>query len=100
MPEKRWWRQSHPALWVQGVCLLVAIGAFTTPGPGPPGLVPAYAEGASSTRKASLSQHADASGENPGPDQKTGKELLTGQTDDQGKFPLKSPPRPRRKGWI
>lgn len=92
MPEKRWWRQSHPALWVQGVCLLVAIGAFTTPALAHRVLVFAYAEGDTiHTESKFIPKTPMRQGKILVLDQKTGKELLTGQTDDQGKFSFKIP---------
>ena len=92
MPKKWWWRPSIPALWVQGVCLLLAIGAFTTPALAHRVLVFAYTEGDTiHTESKFIPNTPMRQGKILVLDQKTGKVLLTGQTDDQGKFSFKIP---------
>jgi nickel transport protein len=72
--------------------LLVAIGAFTTPALAHRVLVFAYAEGgAIRTESKFIPNTPMRQGKILVLDQKTGKELLTGQTDDQGKFSFKIP---------
>jgi nickel transport protein len=93
MPKKwLWWSKPLPALWVHGVCLILAIGAFTTPALAHRVLVFAYAEGDTiHTESKFIPNTPVRQGKILVLDQKTGKELLTGQTDDQGKFSCKIP---------
>jgi nickel transport protein len=94
MPEKwLWWRQHLLALWVQGVLVLLALGVFTTPALAHRVLVFAYAEGETiHTESKFIPDTPVRQGKVQVLDQKTGKELLTGKTDDQGKFSFKIPP--------
>jgi nickel transport protein len=93
MPKKWfWWRQHLLALWVQGVLVLLAFGVFTTPALAHRVLVFAYAEGDTiHTESRFIPDTPVRQGNLLVLDQKTGKELLTGQTDDQGKFSFKIP---------
>jgi len=94
MREKWFLGKLHrPNFWVQGVFLILIICAFTTPALAHRVLIFAYTEGDTI--------HTESKFVPGGPvrqgkilvlDQKTGKELLTGQTDDQGKFSFKMPP--------
>jgi nickel transport protein len=93
MPEKGlWWRQHLLAFWVQGVVVLLALGVFTTPALAHRVLVFAYAEGDTiHTESKFIPDTPVRQGKVQVLDQKTGKELLTGKTDDQGKFSFKIP---------
>ncbi len=93
MPKKwLWWRQHLPALWVQGVLVILALGVFTTPALAHRVLVYAYAEGDTIyTESKFIPDTPVRQGKILVIDQKTGKEVLTGQTDDQGKFSFKIP---------
>jgi nickel transport protein len=72
--------------------LLVAIGAFTTPALAHRVLVFAHAEGDTiHTESKFIPNTPMRQGKILVLDQKTGQELLTGQTDDQGKFSFKIP---------
>jgi len=93
MPKKwLWWKQHLPALWVQGVVVLLALGVFTTPALAHRVLVFAYAEGDTiHTESKFIPDTPVRQGNVLVLDQKTGNELLTGQTDEQGKFSFKIP---------
>ena len=93
MPEK-WlrWRRYLPALCVPGVLVILALGVFTTPALAHRVLVFAYAEGDTIYTESKFIPDAPVrQGKILVIDQKTGKELLTGQTDDQGKFSFRIP---------
>ena len=93
MPEKwRWWRRNLPALWVQGVFLILAICVVTTPALAHRVLVYAYAEGGNILTESKFVPDTPVrQGKILVQDQKTGQVLLTGQTDDLGKFSFKIP---------
>ena len=94
MPKKWFLGRLHrPNLWVQGVFLMLMICAFATPALAHRVMIFAHTEGDT--------VHTESKFVPGGPvrqgkvmvlDQKTGKKLLTGQTDDQGKFSFKIPP--------
>jgi nickel transport protein len=85
-------RYRLPALWVQGVVMLLALGIFTTPALAHRVLVFAFAEGdIIHTESKFIPDTPVRQGKVLVLDQKNGKELLTGQTDDQGKFSFKIP---------
>jgi len=93
MPKK-WlrWRRHLMALWVQGVMVILALGVFMTPALAHRVLVFAYAEGDTiHTESKFIPDTPVRQGNVQVLDQKTGKVLLTGQTDDQGKFSFKIP---------
>jgi nickel transport protein len=94
MPEKSLCRrQFRPARWLQGVLVILALGAFTTPALAHRVLVFAYAEGdVIHTESKFVPATPMRQGKILVQDQKSGKVLLTGQTDDQGKFSFKIPP--------
>lgn len=93
MPEKLLWRKHLSAPWGQGVFLLWFICAFTTPALAHGVLVFAYAEGDTiHTESTFVPDKPVRQGKILVQDQKTGKLLLRGQTDDQGKFSFKIPP--------
>jgi len=92
MREQWWWRRFILSLAVQGFCLTLAMCAFTTPALAHRVLVFAYAEGDTiHTESKFIPSTPVRQGKILVLDQKTGKELLTGQTDDQGKFSFKIP---------
>jgi len=87
-----WWRRYLPALWIQGVCLILTMGAFTTPALAHRVLIYAYAEGDTiHTESKFVPDTPVRQGKILVIDKKTDKVLLTGQTDDQGKFSFKIP---------
>jgi nickel transport protein len=93
MPKK-WlrWRRHFLALWVQGVVALMALGVFTAPALAHRVLIFAYAEGDTiHTESKFIPDTPVRQGKIEVLDQKTGKILLTGQTNDQGKFSFKIP---------
>lgn len=93
--RKKWFgrEQSRPNLWIQGVFLLLVICASTTPALAHRVLVFAYAEGDTvHTESKFVPKTPVRQGQVQVLEQKTGKVLLTGQTDDQGKFSFKLPP--------
>lgn len=72
--------------------MLLALGVFTTPALAHRVLVFAYAEGDTiHTESKFIPDTPVRQGKVQVLDQKTGKELLTGKTDDQGKFSFKIP---------
>ena len=93
MPEK--WlpgRRHLPALWVRGVFLILALCAVATPALAHRVLVFAYAEGDTIHVEGKFVPDTPIrQGKVLVLDQKTGKELLTGQTNDQGRFSFKIP---------
>ena len=93
MREKWFLGKLHrPNLWVQGVFLILIICAFATPALAHRVLVFAYAEGDTIHTESKFVPNTPVrQGKILVLDQKTGKELLTGQTDDQGKFSFKIP---------
>jgi nickel transport protein len=87
-----WWRRYLPAPWIPGVCLILTIGAFTTSALAHRVLVFAYAEGDTiHTESTFVPDTPVRQGKILVIDKKTDRVLLTGQTDDQGKFSFKIP---------
>jgi nickel transport protein len=92
MPEKLLRAKILAVLWVQGLLLLLVLAAWTTPARAHRVLVFAYAEGDTiHTESKFVSDTPVRQGKILVLDAKTGRELLTGQTDDQGKFSFKIP---------
>jgi len=93
MPEKWWSGKKHPpTFWVQSVFWVLAILMFTTPALAHGVLVFAYAQGDTiHTESKFIPDSPVRQGEIQVLEQKTGKVLLTAQTDDQGKFSFKIP---------
>jgi nickel transport protein len=93
MPKKNLaWRRYLPAVWIPGICLLLTLGAFTTPALAHRVLIYAYAEGDTIyTESKFVPDTPVRQGKILVMDKKTDKVLLTGQTDDQGKFAFKIP---------
>ncbi|MGB8991187.1 MAG: hypothetical protein WCD80_03945 [Desulfobaccales bacterium] len=86
MPKK-WW-----LFWVQGAFLILAVCVVTTPALAHRVLVYAYAEGGTiHTESKFVPDTPVRLGKILVQDQKTGQVLLTGQTDDLGKFSFKIP---------
>lgn len=86
MPKK-WW-----LFRVQGVLVILAVCAVTTPALAHRVLVYAYTEGGTiHTESKFVPDTPVRQGKILVQDQKTGQVLLTGQTDDQGKFSFKIP---------
>jgi nickel transport protein len=90
--ENLWWRRYLPAPWIPGVCLILAMGGFATPALAHRVLIYAYAEGDTiHTESTFVPDTPVRQGKILVIDNKTDKVLLTGQTDDQGKFSFKIP---------
>jgi nickel transport protein len=86
MPERRW------LFWIQGVWLILALGVIPTPALAHRVLVYAYAEGnVIHTESKFVPDTPVRQGKILVQDKKTGKVLLTGRTDNQGKFSFKIP---------
>jgi nickel transport protein len=97
--REKWFlgKLNRPNLWVQGVFLILIICALTTPALAHRVLVFAYTEGDTvHTESKFVPSTPVKQGKIMVIDQKTGKELLTGQTDDQGKFSFKIPPEAQK----
>jgi nickel transport protein len=94
MREKWFLGKLHrPNLWVQGVFLILIICAFTTPALAHRVLVFAYTEGDTVHTESKFVPNTPVrQGKILVLEEKTGKVLLTGQTDDKGKFSFKIPP--------
>jgi nickel transport protein len=93
MPKK-WLPLSRklPALWVMGICLILTLTVVTTPALAHRVLVFAFAEGDTiHTESKFIPDTPVRQGKILVMDKKTDKVLLTGQTDDQGKFAFKIP---------
>jgi nickel transport protein len=93
MPKK-WFLFSPklPALWVLGIFLTLALTTFATPALAHRVLVFAFAEGDTvQTESKFVPDTPVRQGKILVMDKKTDKVLLTGQTDDQGKFAFKIP---------
>ena len=85
-------RRILPVSWVLGVTVLLVFGAFSTPALAHRMIVFAYAEGDSIQVESKFVPDTPVRrGKVLVLDVKTGKELLTGQTDDQGKFSFRIP---------
>jgi nickel transport protein len=92
MPEHGSQRRILLVLWVLGVMLILVFGAFSTPALAHRVLVFAYAEGDTiQVESKFVSDTPVRQGKVMVLDAKTGKELLTGQTDDQGEFSFRIP---------
>ncbi len=93
MREKWFLRKlQRPNLWVQGVFLILLICAFTTPALAHRVLIFAYSEGDMiHTESKFIPNDFVRQGKILVLDHKTGKQLLTGITDDHGKFSFKIP---------
>ncbi|MBM4276145.1 MAG: carboxypeptidase regulatory-like domain-containing protein [Deltaproteobacteria bacterium] len=93
--REKWFlrKQSRPHLWVQGVFLLLIICVFTTPALAHRVLVFAYTEGDTiHTESKFVPSTPVKQGKVQVLDAKSDKVLLTGETDDKGKFSGKIPP--------
>jgi len=87
-----WWRRYLPAVRIQGVVLILALGFCATPALAHRVLIYAYAEGDTIfTESKFIPDTPVRQGKILVIDKKTDKVLLTGQTDDQGKFSFKIP---------
>jgi nickel transport protein len=83
----------RPNLWVQGVFLILIICAFSIPALAHRVLIFAYTEGDTVHTESRFMPNAPVrQGKILVMEAKTDKVLLTGQTDDQGKFSFKMPP--------
>ncbi len=94
MHEARSCRQAfRPALWVQGVFLILAVCCAVTPARAHRVLVFAYAEGDTIRTESKFVPNTPVrQGKLLVLEDKTGELLVTGQTDEQGKFSFKIPP--------
>ena len=89
LPRKPSWM----VIFCQAIFLILVIGAFTSPALAHRVLLFAYAEGDTiHTESKFIPNDPVRQSKILVQDQKTGKVLLTGQTDDQGKFSFKIPP--------
>ena len=92
MPENLLSKRLLTVLRVQGLLLLLVLGALATPALAHRVLVFAYAEGDTIHTESKFIPNAPVrQGKILVIDAKTGQELLTGTTDDQGKFSFKIP---------
>ena len=93
MPEKcRRWKEMLLGRCIQGLLLVFVLSAYPTPTWAHRVLVFAYAEGDTIHTESKFVPNTPVrQGMVMVLDQKTGKELLTGKTDDQGKFSFKIP---------
>ena len=93
MPENLSSKRLLTVLRVQGLLLLLVLGALATPALAHRVLVFAFAEGDTiHTESKFVPNDPVRQGKILVMDAKTGQELLTGTTDDQGKFSFKIPP--------
>ena len=93
MPENLLSKRLLTVLRVQGLLLLLVLGALATPALAHRVLVFAFAEGDTiHTESKFVPNDPVRQGKILVMDAKTGQELLTGTTDDQGKFSFKIPP--------
>ncbi|AEB08956.1 hypothetical protein [Desulfobacca acetoxidans] len=91
MPKLSWSRYL-PAYWIQGVVLILTIGVFPSNALAHRVLIYAYAEGDTIyTESKFVPDSPVRQGKILVMDKKTGSTLLTGQTDDEGKFAFKIP---------
>jgi nickel transport protein len=94
MPKKRFFRrQNPPVLWVHVVFLIPTVFVLASPALAHRVLVFAYVEGNTiHTESKFVPQTPVRQGEVQVLEQETGKVLVTGQTDDKGRFSFKIPP--------
>jgi nickel transport protein len=86
------WKKSRLALFIQGLVLLLIVGAAATPALAHRVLVFAFTEGDTVRTESKFVPNTPVKqGKVIVQDAKSGKELLTGQTDDQGKFSFPMP---------
>jgi len=86
------WRKPRPIVWVQGFFLILIIFAFTAPALAHRVLVFAFAEGDTiHTESKFVPSTPVRRGQVQVLEPKTGQILLTGKTDDKGKFSFKIP---------
>ena len=86
-------RHTLPALWVGGVLSILSVGVLAAPALAHRVLVFAYAEGDTiRTESKFVPDTPVRQGQVQVLDEKTGRGLLTGKTDDKGKFSFKIPP--------
>jgi nickel transport protein len=86
-------RHTLPALWVKGVLSILSVGVLAAPALAHRVLVFAWAEGdAIHTESKFVPDTPVRQGQVQIIEHQTGKVLLAGQTDDQGKFSCKIPP--------
>jgi len=96
MPEQESPRRILSVSWVLGITALLVFGAFSTPALAHRMIVFAYTEGDTIQVESKFVPDTPVRrGKVMILDAKTGKELLTGQTDDQGKFSFKIPAEAR-----
>ncbi len=93
MPERiRPWPGKWPTSWLQGLVIILVLQALATAAQAHRVLVFAYGEGDTiHTDSKFIPDTPVRQGKVMVQDQKTGQTLLTGQTDDQGKFSFKIP---------
>jgi nickel transport protein len=85
-------KQNQPCLWAQGIFLMLLICALATPALAHRVLVFAFTEGDTVRTESKFVPNTPCKqGKVIVQDAKSGKELLTGQTDDQGKFSFTIP---------
>ena len=92
--RKKWFlgKLPRPGLWVHGVFLILMICAFTTPALAHRVVIFAYTEGDTIHTESKFMPNTPVNqGKILVQDPTTGKELLTGQTDAQGKFSFQRP---------
>jgi nickel transport protein len=92
--REKWFlrKQSRPNLWVQGVFLILIILACASPALAHRVVIFAFTEGNTVHTESKFMPNTPVKqGKIMVMDAKTGKELLTGQTDDQGKFSFPLP---------
>ena len=93
MPENLLSKRLLTLLRVQGLLLLLVLGALATPALAHRVLVFAFAEGDTIITESKFDpQRPGAPGQNRGPGRQNWPDFLTGTTDDQGKFSFKIPP--------
>jgi len=91
-------KQGRPTFWGAGVMLLVLSFLFTSPALAHRVVIFAYTEGDIVHTESKFMPHTPVKqGKILVLDAQTGKELLTGQTDDQGKFSFKIPPEAQKQ---
>ncbi len=91
-------RLPRPNLWVQGIFSLLLICAVAAPALAHRVVVFAYTEGDTVQTESKFMPNTPVKqGKILVLDAKTGRQLLTGQTDDQGKFSFKIPPEAQKQ---